>query len=237
MVATLPGLRVGLNCTVELDAPDGEGTELKSRIEDLRGDQLIISWPTRRGQNIPISIGSMLFLTVPVQSAGTLYLDCELVARSSGAEGGLPLLTVRVVAVGQQQQRQHYRLYLSLQPVDCLVWRREFGESEAEGYWQPVGALITDMSGGGLGMTCDAQVPEGARMRVTFPYPMGSGTMVAELRVAKSLASTVGGRARYKVGTQFESLDRLARERFLRCIHRYQVEQRRRENARVGPGH
>ncbi len=239
MVATLPGLRVGLNCTLELDTEEAaEGEELKSRIEDLHDDQVLIAWPTRRGQNVAAQVGDLVFLTVPTfdsrgQALPTLYLDGEVLARSPGSAEGVATLTVRVLAVGRQQQRSHFRLYLTLQPIDCAVWERDFGASESEGYWRPIGATVTDMSGGGFGLQSEDNVSEGSRVRLRVPYPYGSGDFIVDARVAKVFTATAAGRTRYKVGTSFEQMDRVQRERLMRCIHRFQIEQRRRENSRA----
>jgi c-di-GMP-binding flagellar brake protein YcgR len=239
MVATLPGLRVGLNCTLELDTDDPVESEgLKSRIEDLRDDQVVVAWPTRRGQNVGVQVGDMVFLTVPTfdsrgQPLPTLYLDGEVLARSPGSAEQVATLTVRVLAVGRQQQRSHFRLYVTLQPIDCAVWERDFGAGESGGYWRPIGATVTDMSGGGVGLQSEDRVEEGSKLRLRFPYPYGSGDFIAEARVAKVFTATAAGRTRYKVGTSFEQIDRAQRERLMRCIHRFQIEQRRRENARA----
>ena len=239
MVTALPGLRIGLNCTLEIDSDEAaEGEGFKSRIEDLQEDTVVVAWPTRRGQNVPISAGGMVYLTVPIsdsrgQALPTLYLDAEVIARSPGGLESVATITARVLAVGRQQSRAHFRLYISLQPTDCVMWFRSFGTDEAEGYWKPINASVTDLSGGGVGMQSDELVPEGSRVRVRFPYPMGSGEFLLEVRVAKCITTTAGGRTRYKLGTQFDQIDRGQRERLLRCIHRYQVEQRRRENVKV----
>jgi c-di-GMP-binding flagellar brake protein YcgR len=239
MVATLPGIKVGLNCVVELDTEEAaEGEGFKSRIEEIRDDTVIISWPTRRGMNVPVSIGDLSYLTVPTfdsrgQAAPTMYLDGEIVLRTPGGLDTLATLQIRVLAVGRQQQRAHFRLYIRLQPLECAMWYRGFGESEAQGAWRPVSATVTDLSGGGVGLEAESEVPEGSRVRLRFPYPMGSGSFLIETRVAKCIPSHAGGRTKYKIGTQFEQIDRGQRERLMRCIHRFQIEQRRRERPRI----
>ena len=239
MVATLPGLRVGLNCSIELDTEDAaEGEGFKSRVEDLRDDVIVVGWPTRRGMNVSVSIGDLAYLTVPTfdsrgQVAPTLYLDGEIIGRTPGSVEALATLAVRVLAVGRQQQRAHFRLYVKLQPIDCAIWYRSFGSSEAEGVWRPINATVTDLSGGGVGLESESEVAEGTRIRLRFPYPTGSGNFQIEARVAKCITSNAGGRTRYKLGTQFEQIDRAQRERLQRCIHRYQIEQRRRERPRT----
>jgi c-di-GMP-binding flagellar brake protein YcgR len=187
-----------------------------------------------------VGIGGMAYLTVQTfdsrgQAAPTLYLDGEIIARTPGTVESVATLTIRVLAVGRQQQRAHFRLKLDrkLQPLDCAVWYRGFGASEAEGSWKPINATVTDLSGGGVGLESDEEVAAGSRVRLKFPYPMGSGNFLIEARVAKCIPNTAGGRTRYIVGTQFEQIERTQRERLMRCIHRYQIEQRRRERPRT----
>ncbi|HEU5317868.1 MAG TPA: PilZ domain-containing protein [Chloroflexota bacterium] len=239
MVATLPGIKVGLNCTVELDTDEAvEGEGFKSRIEDIRDDTVVIGWPTRRGMNVSVAVGDMAYLTVPTfdsrgQAAPTMYLDGEIVQRTPGGLQTMATLQIRVLAVGRQQQRAHFRLYIKLQPLECAMWHRGFGASEAEGAWRPVAATVTDLSGGGVGLESETEIPEGSRLRLRFPYPMGSGCFLTETRVAKCIPSTAGSRTKYKIGTQFEQIDKQLRERLQRCIHRFQIEQRRRERPRI----
>src|SRR5581483_6665852 len=206
-----------------------------SRVEDYQDDRLVIMWPSRRGLLLPLHVGDFISLTVPTvdaqgRAAATLYLDGELTERVIPSEAQpVGLLVVRIAAVGRQQQRGHYRLYITLAPIDCVVWERPFGRSESEATWRPIKALITDVSAGGVGLLSDQEVLEGARLHLRFPYPRAEGTLSTDVRVRLSQPLTSGEQARFKLGTEFETLTQAQRERLARCIHRYQLEQRRRE--------
>ncbi len=238
MVTNLPGLRAGLRCTVELEDPERGVETYPSRVEDYQDERLVIMWPSRRGLLLPLHVGDFISLTVPTADAqgriaATLYLDGEVTERIIPSEANpVGMLVVRVVAVGRQQQRGHYRLYVTLLPIDCVVWDRPFGRSESEATWRPIKAMITDVSAGGVGLVSDQEVLEGARLHLRFPYPMAEGVLSTDLRVRLSQPLTSGDQTRFKLGAEFETLTEAQRERLARCIHRYQLEQRRRERER-----
>lgn len=237
MVATLPGIRAGLPCTMDVEDPLVGFESHKSRVEDYQEDRIIVQWPSQHGQNLPLGVGDQVSLSIPTQDskgrqAATLYLDGDIVNRQvATATTPLAMLVVRVTAVGRQQQRGHFRLYAYMQPIDCVIWFREFGRPDSDGYWKPINATITDLGGGGVGFSCEEEVPEGTSMHVRMPFIMGEGDFVVDLRVMKSIPVTTPTRTRYKLGTRFEGISPILRERILRCVHRFQVEQRRRELA------
>lgn len=238
MVANLPGLRAGVACTLELGDDDLGSEVFHTRVEDFRQDQLYLTWPSKKGQNVMIALGDPASLTISTQDsrgrqAATLYLDGEVVDRlPATSDNPVPMIVIKVLAVGRQEQRGHYRLFVSLQPIDVAIWDREFGRTDEEGFWRPINAVITDVSGGGIGLTADEEMTEGARLRIRIPYPMGVSEFIADARVVKALAISAGEKTRYKIGSQFEAMSDQRRERLTRAIHRYQVEQRRRETGR-----
>jgi c-di-GMP-binding flagellar brake protein YcgR len=235
MVSSLPGIRVGSNCNVEIeDREFGEVQSYSSRIEDLEEDRLFVDWPTKKGQQVEVANGEHVHVSVPTSGGATLFLDTEIVRRIPSTAGNpIAQLVVRVLAVGRQQQRGHFRLPISIQPTDCAVWERAFGASDdSDGTWKPVNATIIDISGGGVGLSVSQEVPDGGKLHLRFPYPMGQGEFVGEVRVRLVVPLTGGEHHHYKVGTAFEEgVDRMRRERLTRSIHRVQVEQRRRAQA------
>jgi c-di-GMP-binding flagellar brake protein YcgR len=204
-----------------------------SRVEDFDAERILVQTPSKKGQNVVLALNEPVAMSVRTADGATLYLDTEVMARiPPSADNPVPLLALRVLSVGRQQQRGHFRLNISMIPIDVALWERSLGE--ADGAWKPISAAITDLSGGGVGLSCDHEVAEGSRLRVRFPYPMGEGDFVADARVRKALGfgGSAGGR-KFRVGTEFEELDRMRRERLTRCIFRYQIEQRRREKERI----
>ncbi|HEU5318005.1 MAG TPA: flagellar brake protein [Chloroflexota bacterium] len=228
MVASLPGIRIGATCEIAIESADGYG-EYKSRIEDYQEDRLTLAMPTHRGAFVIPSIGDPIEVIVPTPGGGTLFLESEVLQRQSQP---LPLLVVRVLAVGQRQSRGYFRIYLSLRPTECAVWDLSDGRDEA--YWRPVRALIQDMSGGGIGLLADEEVPVGSRVRVRFPLPYGGGECVGigEAKMCRVQAPPRGSGARARsgkwiVGLQMDEIARRTRERLIKAVHRHQAEERR----------
>ena len=234
MVANLPGLRAGLPCDIDIDdAEVGDVVTYPSRVEDFDAQRILVQTPSKKGQNVVVPLDEPVSLSVRTSDGATLYLDTQVVGRvPPSADNPVPMLALRVLSVGRQQQRGHFRLNISLIPVDVAMWEREFGQTGDQGAWRPINATVTDLSGGGVGLAAEHNVPEGALLRVRFPFPMGEGDFVADARVRKVINS--GARGKTKLGTEFENLDRLRRERLTKCIFRYQIEQRRREKERAG---
>lgn len=222
MVAALPGLRAGLNCVIAIESADGFG-EYKSRVEDFEGDRLMLAMPSSRGALIVPSTGDALQIQVPISGGATIFLDGEVVGRVTQP---VPIVVVRVLAVGQQQARGYFRINIVVRPLDCVLWDISGGPEQA--FWRPVKATIQDMSGGGVGLQADEAVPEGARMKVRFPLPYGGGECAAAGEVKLSRAVQQGNRGtRWTLGLQFSEINRRSRERLIKAIHRYQAEERR----------
>lgn len=242
MVTRLPGLRAGLICSIDIDDPVFGSEAYRSRVEEIEDDRIVVQWPSKKGQLLTLAIGDPLSLAIPTMDAlgrvdATLYLDCEVAQRiAPNADNPSPLIGVRVVSVGRQQQRSSFRLALQLSPIDCAVWERDFGQTEAEGTWKPINAQITDISAGGMGLRADQEVLEGSRMRLRFPYPTGVGECATDARVQAAQPLITGETTRYRLGLAFDNMMPAKRERVQRSIHRYQVEQRRRERGRVTAG-
>jgi c-di-GMP-binding flagellar brake protein YcgR len=237
MVASLPGLRAGAQCSIEIeDRQIGDVERFSSRIEDLEEDRLYVDWPMKRGQLIDVATGTHVQVSVPTQTGATLFLDCEVARRvAETASNPIAMLAVRVLAVGRQEQRGHFRLNVAIQPVDCSIWERDLGSGGEDGAWRPVVASIIDISGGGVGLSIGHEVTEGMKLRLRFPYPMGDGDFVGDVRVRSVIHLSGAERTQYKVGTAFEDgVDRTRRERLARCIHRVQLEQKRRDQSQTG---
>jgi c-di-GMP-binding flagellar brake protein YcgR len=228
MVASLPGIRIGATCEIAIESADGYG-EYKSRIEDFQEDRLTLAMPTHRGAFVIPSIGDPIEVIVPTPGGGTLFLESEVLQRQSQP---LPLVVVRVVAVGQRQSRGYFRIYLSLRPTECALW--DISEGRDEAYWRPVRALIQDMSGGGIGLLADEEMPVGSRVRVRFPLPYGGGECVGigEAKMCRVQAPPRGSGPRARagkwiVGLQMDEITRRTRERLIKAVHRHQAEERR----------
>jgi PilZ domain len=237
-VRSLTMLRPGLNCSVKVDDPELGSEALKSRVEEYQEERLTIQWPARRGQNLNLAVGDALSLQVPTfnsrgQQGPTIHLGTEIVERQMAtATSPIPLLVVKILTVGHQEQRDSFRLGLTLLPIDCAVWQRDFGASDADGMWRPINARLYDISAGGAGLLVDEELSDGARIRLRIPYPMGDGDFAAEALVTMAIPTASGPTSRFRLGTKFDNLDKFRHERLTRCIYRFQIEQSRRERSR-----
>ena len=223
MVANLPGVRIGANCEIAIESPDGYG-EYKSRIEDLEADRLTLAMPTQRGAYVIPSNGDPLQVILPTAGGGTLFLDGEVLGRQSQP---IPMIVIRVLAVGQQQSRGFFRINVVVHPTECAVWDHSDGPDEA--FWRPVRAIVQDMSGGGVGMLGDESIPTGSRMRIRFPLPFGGGECngTGELKMCRPHRGSTAKQARWILGLQMDQIARRERERLIKAVHRFQAEERR----------
>ena len=234
MVANLPGLKPGAHCNVDVEDRElGEIQSYPSRIEDLEEDRLFVDWPSKKGQLLELPTGDHVNVSVPTQTGATLFLDTEIVRRVPATAGNpIAMLVLRVLAVGRQQQRGHFRLPIMVEPIDCAIWHRDMGAPADDGVWRPIQATITDLSGGGVGLSSLQELADGARLRIRFPFPMGEGDFAGNVVVRSVIPLTGGEHTRFKIGTAFEDdVDRMRRERLARSIHRVQIEQKRRAQA------
>jgi c-di-GMP-binding flagellar brake protein YcgR len=223
MVASLPGVRIGANCEIAIESADGYG-EYKSRIEDLEEDRLTLAMPTHRGSFVVPRTDDPLQVIVPTPGGGTLFLECEVLGRQNQP---IPLVMVRVLAVGQQQSRGFFRINVTVRPTECAVW--DIGSGPEDSFWRPVRAIVQDMSGGGIGMLADEAVPVGARMRLRVPLPYGGGECVGtgEIKMCRPHRGSSARNPRWIVGVQLDQIARRERERLIKGVHRYQAEERR----------
>ena len=234
MVTSLPGVRIGATCEIAIESPDGYG-EFKSRIEDLQEDRLTVAMPTHRGAFVIPAIGDPIEIIVPTPGGGQLFLESEVLGRQSEP---LPLLNVRVLAVGQRQSRGYYRIMnLTVRPTECALWDMTYGRDDA--FWRPVRAIVQDMSGGGVGLLADEEMPVGSRTRIRIPLPFGGGECIGigEVKMCRPHGTRGGGNSRrgtgdrWIVGLQMDEITRRTRERLIKAVHRYQAEERRVGNA------
>lgn len=232
MVAALPGIRIGATLAMEADDPALGADSYKCRIEDFKDDRLILTWPTKRGQNVKLQVDDAVSLALAQvapngQPEATLYLDSIVVDRLLPTpQNPVQMVVVRVVAAGRQAPRGSYRLPVRIPLTECVVRVAAYGTTS----WKPIAGFIHDVSAGGLGITCDEEVAEGLKMRVRFPVPSGSGEMAVTVVVMNVTDVSPGERlSKYKLGVKFDDADQHQRERMARAVHRAQLENRRRD--------
>jgi c-di-GMP-binding flagellar brake protein YcgR len=229
---TLPAsIRIGANVTIEVQTREG-AREYKSRIEDFESGQMLITLPSERGEFVPMPAGQFITLQVSTQSASNLFVEGEVMGRRTQP---FPVVLIRPVSVESNQQRNFHRVQIRIEPLGTWRWigagkpapdaRLPRGASDPN--WQAVHATIVDLSGGGLGVVADVEIPKESWMGVRFPLPVTGDPMEAHGIVMMSRPRPHAGRLEYHVGIRFEGLSKIDQERIVKANTQHQLEERR----------
>lgn len=144
------------------------------------------------------------------------------------------MIVVRPISIESNQQRLFHRVQVRIEPTGFWCWIGE-GEppptarpSRGDANWQTVNGTIVDVSGGGVGMVADVELPREAWVQVRFPLPVTAEPFEARGRVMIARPRPHAGKVQYQIGVQFAGLDKKEQERLVRANHQYQIEERRR---------
>jgi c-di-GMP-binding flagellar brake protein YcgR len=230
MVQIPPSIRVGANVSIEVQTTEG-AREYKSRLEDVEAQLLLVSMPSEKGQYVVIPTGQYVTLSVTTASAANLFVEGEVIGRRTQP---FPVIVVRPISIESNQQRLFHRVQVRIQPTGCWCWIGE-GEpppntkpSNGSSDWQTINSTIVDVSGGGVGMVADVELPREAWVQVRFPLPVTAEPFEARGRVMVARPRPHAGKVQYQIGLRFEGLDKKEQERLVRANHQYQIEERRR---------
>lgn len=173
---------LAINKNVGLEVKEGvyKGN-FKSRIEDLGPGKVVITTPLKKGEYVPLRVGTRVTILI-YEDAAICAFDCQITSRK---KGNIPLL---VLALPQKyrriQRRDFFRLKIKL-PLQyrLLPLEGEEGEAFREGE-------MVDISGGGLQLRIleEEKLPVSSllQLRITFPAGMGEqlikGKVMARFR-------------------------------------------------------
>ena len=215
-VRDLPGVRHGARAYL-FPGEDEEGST--TRVEDFDADWIAVAKPGLDEPGGALTNGDPVEIEVPVRG-GSLFL----VGRVAGREvHGVPVLVVRVEEVGadpevghSREARRQFRQSLWL-PVRRMAYRRD-----PSGEWREVGGVVRDISGGGVSVFADDDVPLGSTVYVDCPVPLepsgvtGQGTVVGVRRTGTDR------RPHFIVNVRFDSLARDDVDWLTERLHRFQ---------------
>lgn len=230
MVQIPPSIKIGASTTIEVQTIDG-AKEYKSRLEDLEAHFLLVSMPSERGQFVVIPSGQYVTLSVSTAAAANLFVEGEVVGRRTQP---FPVLVVRPISIESNQQRLFHRVQVRIEPTGFWRW---IGEGEPppgtrpadDGeQWQTLHGTIVDVSGGGLGMVSDAELPREAWVQIRFPLPSTKEPFEARGQIMVARPRPHAGKTQYQLGVKFEHLEKREQERLVKANHQFQIEERRR---------
>lgn len=225
---------------VELRADDG-GNVYSSQIQDVLPDDLVVSWPTDRGVQVPVSVGQKVALQM-LTCRGIFLLHSEVVAKKIRP---IPMLHIaRSGDWSRSQLRRNVRLELTIIPRETrLVWRRQNrhkGDSangkmpslddlkKNRAFGDPINALIRDLSAGGTLIASATPLERGDILRLRFPLGNGSPNLTVLAEVIWTEHDLFARKHRYKAGCKFLDLELKEQDRIARFIFAKQLELRRR---------
>ncbi len=232
MVQIPPSIKVGATTTIEVQTTDG-AREYKSRLEDIEAHLLLVSMPSERGQFVVISTGQYVTLSVSTASAANLFVEGEVVGRRTQP---FPVIVVRPISIESNQQRLFHRVQVRIEPTGFWRWIGEGApppsahpnQDEPGETWQRLQGTIVDVSGGGVGMVSDVELPREAWVQIRFPLPATKEPFEASGQIMVARPRPHGGQTQYQLGVKFEGLDKKEQERLVKANHQYQIEERRR---------
>lgn len=154
-----------VNKKVDLEVKEGayKGS-FKSRIEEVTAGEVMITTPLRKGEYVPLRVGTRLNLLVYDDSAICSF-SCVITARKKGT---LPVLVLKLPQKYKRiQRRNFYRLKIKLP-----LFYRPLPLEDEEGEDFREGEMI-DISGGGLQMKFihDEAFPISARLELKVQIP------------------------------------------------------------------
>lgn len=208
---------LGTTGTIALESEDGF-EDHHTRVEGVDGMVLTLALPTKDNVTLEPVVGEIVSFTINDPRLGQRFFDGEALGTTKVP---VPMGSFRVLAVGRDQKRQHFRLSLEMRPASCLIWESSTEVGRAS--WRPVAGLIKDLSAGGLGLNCEEQLEQGARLRIRFPLPASVSLFAIDGLVRVSLAPTGG----FFAGLEFDEIAPEQRERIAKHIHMHQLEARR----------
>lgn len=238
MVALPPSIRIGASTTIEVQTDEG-AREFKSRIEDIQNSLLHVAMPSERGQLVVVPTGQYVTLSVMTPTGTNMFIEGEVMGRRTQP---FPVLVIRPMSVESNQQRNFHRVQLRMEPMALWQWTgtddpdrkgirpgaEPSGSNGDAGVWQRVTGTILDVSGGGIGLLADSDIPKDSILRVKFPLPVSGEPIELRGRVMISRPRPQGSETKYQSGVQFEEMSPFDQDRLVRAIHQYQLEERRR---------
>lgn len=180
--------------------------QYQSRIQKVLDSSLVVSAPRRRGTMVRFYDGTDV--TVYVNRCGVRLCFQAIVSNPPDC---IPLIIhlVEVSSFRKHDRREYVRVELMTQPIEFVV---EGDPRRAAKYMAP---LVTDISMGGLGLSCLQDIPQGAKVRIALDLPKFFGHIeaTAEVRRVFDPVRDNTGKRRWHMGLRFVSMGEADRDR------------------------
>jgi c-di-GMP-binding flagellar brake protein YcgR len=224
-----PSIRIGAMATIEIHSQDG-AREFKTRVEDIENGFLVVATPTERGELVILPVGQVVTLAVQTASGSNLFVEGEVMGRRNAP---FPVVVVRPVSIESNQQRNFHRVQVRIDPLGVWHWIGQ-GEpppgarpSASDANWQLIACTIVDLSGGGVGLISETELPRDGHMYLRFPLPVFGDVLDARGRVTICRPRPIQDKVQFQVGVRFDGVSKVDQERIVKANTQFQLEQRR----------
>jgi c-di-GMP-binding flagellar brake protein YcgR len=206
----------GMAATLELN---GQFDSYASRIEQVRGDVLVVDTPMRQREYIGLSQGQRVLLQVTRRH--NPYFYDTVVLGTEWADGQQLTLLRRPPDSAGVQLRRHVRVTVSIS--DAQYWV----EGEDGKFGPTVPGSVLDISAGGLLAMTKEGLPEGATVLTKVTLSRQAGSLMASMKVLRNYerVSDLGVKT-FRSHCQFVDLPERERDRLIKFVFQRERELR-----------
>jgi c-di-GMP-binding flagellar brake protein YcgR len=200
---------------------DPNSLTYRSRVEDIGGGIIIISWPTDMGVLIPVHIGRPLSLSFVREDAAYSF-DALVQDRE---QEPIPHLKVRPLSLPRRiQRRQFFRVKVAL-GVDLTASVVPDIQGKPEGI-AIIPAFTYDISGSGLAIRSETAYPVGALYDAKLELPDNHAPIKILARVVNTEPLVAAdNKPIYHIGMFFVTIAESDRTRIVRHLFKVQMQQ------------
>jgi c-di-GMP-binding flagellar brake protein YcgR len=206
----------GMAATLELN---GQFDSYASRIEQVRGDVLVVDTPMRQREYIGLSQGQRVLLQVTRRH--NPYFYDTVVLGTEWADGQQLTLLRRPPDSAGVQLRRHVRVTVSIS--DAQYWV----EGEDGKFGPTVPGSVLDISAGGLLAMTKEGLPEGATVLTKVTLSRQAGSLMASMKILRNYerVSDLGVKT-FRSHCQFVDLPERERDRLIKFVFQRERELR-----------
>lgn len=232
-----------INLRVEIEVPRGPYRgKYVSRIEDIFPDRFHVAMPMFRGYYVSIPRGTRVWVSY-VKDKAVYYLETEVLERIPGP---VPRL---VLALPERVERVQRRRFVRFEAALPVAYQK-LTEGQTSGLTLPAGASVSlgaptsqpstnqeglvpepvlartaDISGGGIMLVAEEDIPVGTRLALLISLPQAK--IKAEGKVTRLVKTMeVRGKTNYFLGVEFTSISDWDQDRIIGYIFEEQRKMR-----------
>jgi c-di-GMP-binding flagellar brake protein YcgR len=207
----------GLAATIEINGPE---EAYPTRIEEVRGDYLIVGTPMQRREYVKLPIGQKLLLSV-IRRNNPYFFETAIVGEEWGDGGQQHTLLRRPADNAGIAMREHVRVPVTIS--DGQFW----WELSNQKFGPTTNGQLVDISAGGTQVVTRTGLPVGLRILARFTLSRQLGHLMIDARVLRDYERTSDvGVTSHRAHLQFVDLTDKDRDRLIKFVFQRERELR-----------